>query len=104
MVTDLLMILLVSLIAFLFWQQRRQSEISHASIAQHCKQLDLQLLSTSLLRYQFRLPDGRFQFHALYQFEFSARGDDYYQGRLIMVGFKAAKFMLPPYRIVDREF
>lgn len=102
--TDLLMILGVAFIAFIFWQQRRQSELAHQAIAQHCKQLNLQLLSTSLLRYQFRLPDGQFKFHALYQFEFSARGDDYYQGRMIMIGYKAFKFMLPPYRIVDSEF
>ncbi|OEF23935.1 DUF3301 domain-containing protein [Vibrio rumoiensis] len=104
MITDLLMILLVAFLAFLFWQQRRQSEIARTAISRHCEQLNLQLLSTSLLKYQFKLPDGRFQFHALYQFEFSARGDDYYQGQLIMIGFKAAKFMLPPYRIVDSEY
>lgn len=104
MITDLLMILLVILIAFLFWQQRRQSEIAHHAIKRHCDQLDLQVLSVSLLRYQFRLPDGRLCFHSLYQFEFSARGDDYYQGRMIMIGFKAAKFMLPPYRLVDNDF
>lgn len=104
MITDLLMILVVVFIAFLFWQQRRQSELAHKAIARHCEQLDLQLLSVSLLRYQLRLPDGRFRFHSLYQFEFSARGDDYYQGRAIMIGFKAAKFMLPPYRIVDNDF
>ncbi|MFV0575516.1 MAG: DUF3301 domain-containing protein [Vibrio sp.] len=101
MITDLLMILAVMFGAFLFWQQRRQSEIAQAAIARHCDQLDLQLLSVSRLRYQFRLPDGQFRFNALYQFEFSARGDDYYQGRAIMIGFKAYKFMLPPYRIVE---
>lgn len=104
MITDLLMILLVALVAFLFWQQRRQSELAYQAIKRHCDQLDLQLLSVSLLRYQCRLPDGRFRFHSLYQFEFSARGDDYYQGRAIMIGFKAAKFMLPPYRLVDNDY
>ena len=69
----------------------------------HCEQLDFTTTSMSLLRYQLRLPDGRFQFHSLYQFEFSARGDDYYQGRAIMVGFKVAKFMLPPYRIIESD-
>lgn len=103
MITDLLMILLVVFIAFLFWQQRRQSELAHKAITRHCEQLNLQLLSVSLLRYQLRLPDGRFCFHSLYQFEFSAHGDDYYQGRAIMIGFKVAKFMLPPYRMVDSE-
>lgn len=32
MITDLLMILIVMFIAFLFWQQRRQSELAHKAI------------------------------------------------------------------------
>ncbi|MBD1575090.1 DUF3301 domain-containing protein [Vibrio sp. S11_S32] len=101
MITDLLMILLVMFIALLFWQQRRQSELAHQAILRHCEQLDLQVLSTSLLRYKIKLPDGRWRFHSQYQFEFSSRGDDCYQGTMIMIGFKGTHFRLPPYRMVD---
>ncbi len=98
------MILAVAFIAFLFWQQRRQSELAYQAVKRHCEHLDLQVLSVSFFRYRFQLPDGRFRFHSVYQFEFSARGDDYYQGRMIMIGFKAAKFMLPPYRLVENSY
>ncbi len=97
--TDLLLILLVSLVCFLFWQQRRQAELARIAIARRCDQLNLQLISTSLAGYKLKLPNGQLRLHAVFYFEFSACGDDYYQGQLLMVGFRASQFFIPPYRI-----
>jgi hypothetical protein len=99
MVDNLLAILGVSLGCFLFWQQRRQSELAKSAIIKHCKQLDLQLLSVAFKAHKLRTPQGNFKWYTQYQFEFSALGDDYYQGQLVMRGFRPVTFNLPPYRI-----
>ncbi|WP_419719650.1 DUF3301 domain-containing protein, partial [Maritalea porphyrae] len=44
--------------------------------------------------------DGRWFWHTVYLFEFSALGDDCYQGRLEMRGFIPMRFNLPPHRMV----
>lgn len=101
MFTDLLLILAAVVICLLFWQHRKQSELARQAIEQRCQALSLQLLSTALHRYSFRLPDQTFGFHAIYLFEFSVTGDDYYQGRLLMQHGFPKQFFIPPYRLVD---
>ncbi|MBL4830121.1 MAG: DUF3301 domain-containing protein [Aliivibrio sp.] len=98
---NLLAILLFSFIGYGFWQQHRQSELANLAIKHRCKQLNLQLLNVSRGGYKLHLPDGKKSFHTLYLFEFSAIGDDCYQGKLIMKGFRAAHFTLPPHRMPD---
>ncbi len=96
---DLLTIVAVSLACWLFWQQRRQAEIAKAAIDSRCQQLDLQLVSVAFGAHKLKTPDGRWRFHTIYHFEFSALGDDCYQGKLTMLGFKPAGFHLPPHRL-----
>lgn len=99
MINNLLAILALSFGCFLFWQQRRQAELAKSAIARRCKQLDLQLLSMSFGTHKIRTPDARWVWHTVYHFEFSALGDDYYQGQLVMQGFRAVHFDIPPYRM-----
>ncbi len=99
MIDNLLAIFALCFACFLFWQQRRQSELAKAAISRRCKQLDLQLLSVSLGAHKFKTADGRWQWHTVYNFEFSALGDDYYQARTIMQGFRVVHFDIPPYRM-----
>ncbi len=96
---DLIAILGVSFACFLFWQQRKQSELAKAAISKRCNQLELQLLSVSFGAHRFRTPEGKIKWHTAYYFEFSALGDDYYQANLIMVGFRPVHFNIPPYRM-----
>lgn len=96
---NLLAIMALSFACFLFWQQRRQSELAKAAIIRRCKQLDLQLLSVAFSAHRLRTADKRWRWHTLYQFEFSALGDDCYQGKLIMQGFHPLQFQIPPYRM-----
>jgi len=97
---DLLAILGLCFACFLFWQQRRQSEIAKMHVANKCKQLDLQLLSVSFGRHKLKTSDGRWSWHTIYHFEFSALGDDCYQGTLEMKGFNPVRFNLPPHRML----
>lgn len=97
--SNLIGILILFGICFVFWQQRRQSEIAKAAITNKCKQLELQLVSVAFGRHQLKHPDGRWNWITTYQFEFSSLGDDCYQGTLTMKGFKPLKFHLPPHRV-----
>ncbi|MDQ2165402.1 MULTISPECIES: DUF3301 domain-containing protein [Vibrio] len=99
MLGDLLAILLLSLGCFLFWQQRRQAELAKAAISRKCEQLDLQLISVAFGRHKFKTPEGLCRWHTVYWFEFSALGDDCYQGELQMIGFRPSAFHLPPHRM-----
>ncbi|SDH67493.1 Protein of unknown function [Vibrio xiamenensis] len=99
MIADLLAILAVSFGCLLFWQQRRQAEIAKAAIARKCQQLELQLVSVALGSHKLKTPEGLWRFHTVYQFEFSSLGDDCYQGKLTMLGFKPVSFDLPPHRL-----
>ncbi|MGF1747639.1 DUF3301 domain-containing protein [Vibrio cionasavignyae] len=99
MIDNLLMILALSLFCFFFWQQRRQSEIAKSAVSRRCKELDLQMLSVSFGTHKIKDANGRFGWHTIYEFEFSALGDDYYQGKLVMKGFYVLNFHIPPYRM-----
>ncbi|WP_428772169.1 DUF3301 domain-containing protein [Vibrio sp.] len=97
MISDLFAILGLSLLCFLFWQQRRQAELARKAIERKCQQLELQLLSVALANHRLKTPGGQWRWHTVYQFEFSSLGDDCYQGRLIMQGFRPLHFDLPPH-------
>ncbi|MCG3723337.1 DUF3301 domain-containing protein [Vibrio cincinnatiensis] len=99
MTSNLIHLLLLSVLCFAFWQQRRQSEIAKRHITRHCSNLELQLLSVSFGHHKWKTPDKGWRWHTIYYFEFSALGDDCYQGELMMVGFHPFKIQLPPYRI-----
>ena len=99
MIGDLLAILGLALICFVFWQQRRQGEIAKTIATRKCEQLDLQLVSVALKGHKLKTPDGSWRWHTLYQFEFSSLGDDCYQGEIIMQGFHLLRVNLPPHRM-----
>ncbi|WP_375751115.1 DUF3301 domain-containing protein [Vibrio sp. HN007] len=103
MIGDLLAILGLSFACFLFWQQRRQSELAKQAIARRCNKLELQLVSVALGSHKLRTADKKWRWHTVYQFEFSALGDDLYQGRLIMQGFQPVHFQIPPHRMSNEE-
>ncbi|MGO1296821.1 MAG: DUF3301 domain-containing protein [Vibrio sp.] len=97
--TGLFGILLIGIVGFLFWQQRRQSEIARQIIEQKCAQLNLQVVSVAFGHHRLRTPAGRWGWNSTYLFEFSALGDDCYQGRLIMTGFRARQVYIPPHHL-----
>lgn len=99
MMGDLFAILGLALFCFLFWQQRQQSELAKSAIVRKCEQLDLQLISVAFGAHKLKTPDGVWRWHTVYHFDFSALGDDCYQGHLIMSGFRPLNFFLPPHRM-----
>ncbi|NAZ46017.1 DUF3301 domain-containing protein [Vibrio toranzoniae] len=102
MIDNLLAILMLCFFCFLFWQQRRQSELAKTAIARKCKELDLQLLSVAFSGHKLKIRHELttiWRWNTVYQFEFSALGDDCYQGKLTMVGFRSMRFELQPHRM-----
>ncbi|MBM7038147.1 DUF3301 domain-containing protein [Vibrio ulleungensis] len=99
MMSDLLAILGVAFAAYLFWQQRKQSEFAKKAVAHHCEQHGLQLVSVAFGAHKFKKLRGSWRWYTQYQFEFSSLGDDCYQGELIMRGFHVSHFQTPPYRM-----
>ncbi len=96
---DLLAILALAFLAFLFWQQRKQSEVAKKAVHRHCEQNGLQVVSVSFAGHRFKKLRGSWRWFTQYQFEFSSLGDDCYQGELIMRGFHISHFHTPPYRM-----
>lgn len=94
--TDLLFILLVVLSATLIWKLRQQSEHAKEMIEKQCIKLDLQLLSVSRSRFNFKL--GEHFLQASFVFEFSSDNDNSYQGRLFLSGLLRPRFEFPVYR------
>lgn len=99
MIGDLIAILFTVSVLFLFWQQRRQSEIAKAHITQRCEQHDLQLLSIARGKHRFGTPKQRFAVTTEYHFEFSVNGVNCYQGLAVMRGLQLQKIHIPPYPI-----
>ncbi|WP_318479362.1 DUF3301 domain-containing protein [Photobacterium leiognathi] len=100
---NLLGILLVAIIAFLFWQQRRQTELAQYFIEQRCKNMGLQLLSFARGKHKLKDHHGEWGWRTVFIFEFSADGHDAYQGYLEMRRLRASHFFIPPHRLPEGE-
>lgn len=98
---NLLGILALALLGYLFWQQRRQTEFAQKFIEQRCDTLNLQLLAIARGEHKLKDREGRWQLHTVYLFEFSADGHDSYQGYVVMKGFRPMQFYVPPHHMPD---
>ena len=98
---DLFFILGMVLLGTTLWKLRQQSELAKSMIEQHCKKLNLQVLSFSRSHFNFKLGSDFLQ--ASFIFEFSSDGTDHYQGLLLLNGLVKPYFQLPPYRVADEQ-
>lgn len=98
----LLAILGFSVCCFLFLQQRKQAELARHHIEKKCHELNLQVVSIAFAQHRF-WAHQQWQWRTRYVFEFSALGDDCYQGTLDMSGFRAVNIHLPPYRMIQDD-
>ena len=57
------------------------------------------MVSVAFGGHKLKTPQGNWRWHTIYDFEFSALGDDCYQGQLTMIGFRPMQFHLPPHRM-----
>lgn len=93
------LLLIISSLCYLFWQQRKQDERAVVIARQLCQQQQLQLLDCGRSGHSFRRINGRLRFITLYQVDFSGDGESRYQAELLLSGMRLAAFNLPAYRI-----
>ncbi|TEW54426.1 DUF3301 domain-containing protein [Psychromonas sp. RZ22] len=98
---DLLFILAMVLFGTTIWKLRQQSEFAKTMIEQHCKKLELQLLSVARSHFNYKLGNEFLQ--ASFVFEFSSDGENSYQGKMTLNGLARPRFELPAYRLVDDQ-
>ncbi|EPJ43240.1 MAG: hypothetical protein OFPI_43690 [Osedax symbiont Rs2] len=91
-------------LAILYWiNGQKIRELALAAARGECKKLNLQLLDGSVSLKKIRPkrnPTGQLTLRREYQFEFSATGDERYQGKVILLGVMVELIELQPHRIV----
>jgi len=93
------LILLVFVICYFFWLQRKQDERALVLARSLCQQQQLQFLECGRSGHRFTKIQGRWRFLTQYQVDFSGDGDSRYQAELMLCGMRLAAFNLPVYRI-----
>ena len=94
-----LLLLVISSICYVCWQQRKQDERAVVVARQLCQQQQLQMLDCGRSGHSFRKINGRLRFITSYQVDFSGDGESRYQAELLLSGRRLAEFNLPAYRI-----
>lgn len=93
---DLLFILAIFLVAWLFWLHRRASEIARHRAQQLCKQFNLQYVSLSLDSRKFSRVNRHWHLLSRYRLEFSPDGLRKYEGDVVLYGMRPGEYNLPP--------
>lgn len=99
---DLFWLTLIMLFCFHWWQSQKIKEVALRHTRRYCKEQSLQLLDDSigLRALWFRRDEGgQLRFWRSYVFEFTATGDDRYQGRIVLLGRRVSSIQLEPHRI-----
>ena len=102
-----IIVCLTILTGFWYWSSAKTAqEHAHYAVKQHCQLLQLQMLDDYVAFKSIlvkRDSHGRLQFLRLYHFEFSATGNERYNGTITLVGRQTLNIQLDPYRIVEHE-
>lgn len=96
--TSVLLLLLIAVIALLFWQFRQQSERAHFFAVQFCKQNQLQLLDINRSSGKFIWQKRGPAWLADYDFGFSSDHEQRYEGKLRMANLHLRKIDTPVFR------
>jgi len=89
-------------LVYLFWSRQQQArQLTLKAIRNHCQEQGLQLLDDTLVLDNMRIrrgPGGR-RLHRNYRFEFSSTGDERYDGRVTLAGYRIIGLQLQAHRI-----
>jgi hypothetical protein len=98
---------LTILTVFWYWSSAKLAhECAYHAVKQHCQSLQLQMLDdyvafkTIVVK---RNNQGRLRFLRRYHFEFSATGNERYNGTITLLGRQTLNIHLDPYRIVEND-
>jgi len=102
MPADIVFIVLL-IAAYLYWSLAQQvKEIAFAATRRQCRLCEVQMLDGYIALNGFSLAldnTGKVRILRRFTFEFSATGEDRYQGTCVMLGRDVAAFEMPAYRL-----
>jgi hypothetical protein len=96
---DLILLIVIFLIAAMFWRFRGISEAVKIQLDAYCERQQLQLISVARVKTRLGSYRGKLDFHSEFAFEFSGNGENSYQGMVSMVGLKILNIDTPAYRV-----
>lgn len=88
-----------------FWRAQGARERALLVTRQYCQNKALQLLDETVGLsglWLKRNAEGRMCLRRTYRFEFTATGEERYEGKTVLLGYQTEQIYLPPYR-VDEE-
>lgn len=99
--TDLLWLALLAGAGWLWWRAQGARELALRAARRHCDQEQVQLLDDTVAAQRFwwrRGRSGHLTPWWLFEFEFTATGDDRYRGSVVILGGKVETVHLEPHR------
>ncbi len=97
--------IMIMLMSFWYWYSAQTvKEIAYANVRNHCRQLQLQMLDDYVALQKLTLKRNRYGKLCLvrtYGFEFSATGDERYQGQVTLMGQQIQAIEMDAYRISE---
>ena len=94
---DLLMLFPLVLLLTYWWRSSEQKSVAVAAARAYCKDRNLQLLDETLLFKRFRIErdyQRRRRLCRLYEFDYSAAGEDRQNGEIILSGYHVLRVIL----------
>jgi hypothetical protein len=96
---DLILLIVIFLLAAMFWRFRAISEAVKTQLETYCERQQLQLISVARVKIRLGSYRGKLDFHSDFAFEFSGNGEDSCQGHVKMIGLKVQDIDTPAYRV-----
>jgi hypothetical protein len=100
---DVLLLLGLLLLGWIFWQHRQQSESAYRHAAHYCKQQGLQLLDVRRDRTRWSFKGRQPGWRVTFKMGFSSDGETRYEGDLELHNQQLIGVELPPFRVPNRE-
>lgn len=101
MLTALLGLLLLTIIAWVWYDSMRALEHARQAGRERCDALGLVLLDDTVVLTRLRpmrLDDGRWSLYREYQFEFTGDGSSRHAGEITLIGDQVESLIMEPYR------
>lgn len=105
--SGLIWMIVIALSVNHWWQSRHAKALALHYAARRCRELELQLLDQSVALRRMRPTRGHsglLQWRRVYDFEFSATGQERSRGTLTLVGNRLESIELEPHVIPGQEY
>lgn len=103
---DIALLVTVLAIGGWWWRGQEVRELALRKARAHCRDLGLQLLDDSVARRNLwvkRDDRGHWRIWRSFHFEFTATGEERYEGRVVTLGRRVESVQLPPHRFADED-